>query len=244
MADNEKVIWDALMSYINNPFGAAAVMGNLRAESSLNPLCMTGKNAKQWKTAYEYATAVNTGQYDQYSFAHDGIAFGLAQWLFWSRKQALHTFAKGLDISSVATQLWFLAQELQQNYKTVWNALTTATDIATPCDIFMMKYEKPGTTTETAKQKRRSFAIGYFDKYTTDSKPAMDSKPKNKYVITSANSVIVRAGNSTDYSPIIRIEKVGSKYPWVATAANNWHAIKLSDRVGWIKGDYVNILEE
>ena len=39
-----KVIWNYLIDRINNPYGVAAVMGNLMAESSLNPANATGKN--------------------------------------------------------------------------------------------------------------------------------------------------------------------------------------------------------
>ena len=39
---NEKVIWDYIFNKCKNPYGAAAMMGNLMAESSLNPACVTG----------------------------------------------------------------------------------------------------------------------------------------------------------------------------------------------------------
>lgn len=37
MATNEKIIWDYLKSQIKNDYGVAGVMGNLYAESVLNP---------------------------------------------------------------------------------------------------------------------------------------------------------------------------------------------------------------
>ena len=102
---NEEKIWNLLMQRIQNPYGVAAIMGNLRAESSLSPICMTGKNAKQWKSKQEYVDAVNNYTYDRYSFAHDSIAFGLVQWCFYTRKEALFDYAEGMDIGSVEVQI-------------------------------------------------------------------------------------------------------------------------------------------
>lgn len=252
MASNEQLIWDLLMKAIHNPYGVAAVMGNLMAESSLNPMNMTGTKAKQWSNKNEYFNAVNLGTYDQFSFAHDGIAVGLAQWLYWSRKQALHEFAKGRDIGSVEVQIGYLLKELP-SYKTVWNALLTAVDIQTPCDTFMLKYEKPGTTTEAAKQKRRNYAMKYFDKYyepvaPDDPSPApvpepIPDIPKSKRVATTMSNVLVRCGNGKEFSTIGKILDQGTSYPWVATSENSWHAIKFHDRVGWISGSFSKIVE-
>ena len=42
MQDTPTIIWDFLYSRICNPYGVAALMGNLEAESSLNPFNATG----------------------------------------------------------------------------------------------------------------------------------------------------------------------------------------------------------
>ena len=258
MASNEKMIWDLLLAGIGNPYGAAAAMGNLRAESSLNPMNMTGTKAKQWKSGNEYVSAVNSGTYDQYSFAHDGIAFGLVQWCYWSRKQGLHEFAKGLDISDAKVQIDYMLKEVSTSYKTVWNALVNATEINTPCDIFMLKYEKPGTTTEAAKQKRRDFAAGYFDKYYEEpvkpapaapvfSEPVQEPKkpelPKIRQVVTTASGVRARTGNGMDFPIVTKIATQGTSYPWVATSENNWHAINIGTRVVWVSGAFSKVVE-
>lgn len=249
MATNEQKIWNLLMKGIGNPYGVAAVMGNLRAESSLNPLNMTGRNAKQWTNGSQYADAVNCGSYDQYSFAHDGIAFGLAQWLYWSRKQALHEFSKGKDIGSIEVQVAFLLQELPA-YKTVWTGIRSATNVSEASDLVMLKYEKPGTVTEAAKQKRRDFAISYFDKYyevaesTTTPPPISDSQPiKQKQVITTASNVLVRCGNGKEFTTLGKIADQGASYAWIASSENNWHAIKFHDRVGWVSGSFAKVDE-
>lgn len=237
-------IWNYIYGKLPNPYAVAAIMGNLYAESSLNPLTMTGKKKSQWISSFEYITAVNIGSYDQYSFAHDGIAFGLVQWTYWSRKQALHEFAKGRDIGSMETQIDFMFAELPK-YKTVWNALQNATEINSVCDIFMLKYEKPGTTTEAAKESRRAKAAAYFDMFAHKEKNESSKQevPKTKYVSTTVNNVLIRSGNGRQFPTVGRINLSGYMSKWVATSEDGWHAIEMKDRVGWISGEFAEIKE-
>ena len=249
MASNEQQIWDLLMAGIGNPYGVAAIMGNLRAESSLNPLNLTGRNAKQWTNGRQYADEVNGGMYDRYSFSHDNIAFGLVQWLYWSRKQALYDFANGQDIGSIDVQIGYLLEELPK-YKTVWQGVCSATNVSDASDLVMLKYEKPGTITEVAKQKRRDFAAAYFDRYylpySTPVEEPVASTPtvtKSKVVQTTSSNVLVRCGNGKDFSTVGKILDQGATYPWIATSENGWHAIKLHDRVVWVSGSFSKVVE-
>ena len=89
----EKLIWDFLMEKLDNPYGAAGLMGNLYAESSLIPNILQydyqsilGLNSK------EYTEAVDNGEYK--NFVDDCAGYGLAQWTFSTRKQGLLSFAK------------------------------------------------------------------------------------------------------------------------------------------------------
>ena len=104
----EKKIWDLLLKDIGNEYGVAGLMGNLMAESNLNPLCMTGGESKKWSGGQAYADAVNKGDYSKNYFSRDNIAFGLAQWLYWSRKEALYDYTALKDIGSVEAQIGFL----------------------------------------------------------------------------------------------------------------------------------------
>lgn len=90
---NEQVIHDYFRAKGLNEYGIAGLMGNLFAESGLNP--------KNLQNSYEnalgmndnaYVAAVDNGTYT--NFVQDKAGFGLAQWTYWSRKQALLNFAK------------------------------------------------------------------------------------------------------------------------------------------------------
>lgn len=173
--DNESKIWNFLIEKSKNPFGTAALMGNLFAESSLNPIKANGIK-KLGMTNQEYTDNVDGGWSD---FIHDGIAYGLAQWCFHTRKQGLldKAIIENKSIGDIDLQLEYLWEELQK-YKTAYNAVINAMDIRSASDVVMLKYEKPANTSETAKEKRANYAQQYFDKYA-----------KNKITVNAARNV-------------------------------------------------------
>ena len=66
---NESRIWGFLIGKIGNPFGAAGMMGNLYAESGLNPINL--QNTFERKLGYTdktYTAAVDNGSYGGFVF--------------------------------------------------------------------------------------------------------------------------------------------------------------------------------
>lgn len=160
---NEEIIWTYLNERLKNPYGTAAMMGNLFAESSLNPI-LANNIKKHGMTNETYTAAVDEHKND--NFVTDGIAYGLAQWCYHTRKKGLLDKAKavGKSIGDIYLQLEYLWNELQL-YKTVINALYDAKDIRTVSDVVLTKYEKPANQSEAVKIKRAGFGQKYFDKY-------------------------------------------------------------------------------
>ena len=162
---NEDKIWSALLAAIGNPCGAAGLMGNLYAESALNP-----KNLQQSferKLGYtddSYTAAVDAGSYS--NFVYDSAGYGLAQWTYWSRKSKLLIFARTRDasIGDLDMQLAFLLEEIR-GYTGVWAALVGATSVRAASDAVLTGYERPTDQGEAVKQKRASFGQRYFDTY-------------------------------------------------------------------------------
>lgn len=107
-------IWDYLLERIGNPYGTAGVMGNLQAESGLNPRNLQNSfEAKLGYTDDSYTEAVDSGKYG--GFVFDGAGYGLAQWTYWSRKTRLLAMARerSTSIGDLDTQLDVLWAELQ-----------------------------------------------------------------------------------------------------------------------------------
>lgn len=160
---NEEIIWNYLYDKLRNVYGVAALMGNLMAESSLNPLSANGVK-KYGLTNETYTAIVDEGKND--NFITDGIAYGLVQWCYKTRKQGLLEKARreNKSVGDIFLQLDYMWEELQK-YKTVLNALYSATNIREASDIVMLKYEKPSNTSETMKQRRAQYGEKYYSKY-------------------------------------------------------------------------------
>ena len=128
-------------------------MGNLYAESGLMPNNLQNAyNNKLGKTDAEYTAAVDNGSYG--NFVKDSAGYGLAQWTYWSRKQALFNHAKqaGVSIADLNMQLGFLWEELQ-GYTAVMDALKKAGSVRAASDAVLTGYEKPADQSETVKKK-------------------------------------------------------------------------------------------
>ena len=165
--DPEKTIWNTLQTAIGNAYGTAGLMGNLYAESALKPgnLQNTGNNALGM-TDEQFVAAVDSGEYSADKFIHDGYGMGLAQWTYYTRKQALLNFVKaaGKSIGDLETQLAFLLQEIK-GYTSVWSTLTTATSVREASDVVLMKYECPADQSEAVQVRRAGYGQQYYDKY-------------------------------------------------------------------------------
>lgn len=225
---NEKMIWDYLLNSTKNEMGTAAIMGNLMAESSLNPLCATGKN----KTA-NYAKDADNCAVD---FAHDGVAFGLVQWCFHTRKEGLLKYAKstGRSVGHLQMQLEYLIAEMRGNYHTAWAAACNAKSIREASDVIMLRYENPSTKTEAAKQKRAAYGQKFYDQFAkTQQKPENAAKPQQKMVRTT-DTVNIRAGSSLNTAKLGKMAK-GVSMEWLATE-NGFHKVAV-----WISGDFSEV---
>lgn len=161
---NEQLIWNYFKSHGLNDFGTAGLMGNLYAESGLNP-----KNLQQTyerKLGYSddsYTDAVDHGIYT--NFVKDSAGYGIAQWTFWSRKQALFSFAKSREksIGDLNMQLDFLMKELREGYIGVLNTLCNATSVLEASNEVLFRFERPANQDESVQAKRCAFGQRYYD---------------------------------------------------------------------------------
>ena len=163
LADREKTIWDYLFSKLGNAYGAAGVMGNLNAESSLSPINL--QNSYEKKLGYtdeSYTAAVDNGTYG--NFVKDTAGYGLAQWTYWSRKQGLLEFAKaqGKSIGDLTLQLDYLWKELTENYSGLLKTLQTSTSVEEASTAVLTKYARPADMGEAVQKRRAAFGEGYL----------------------------------------------------------------------------------
>ena len=147
--------------------GVFAIMGNMYVESALRANNM--QNSYEKRLGFNdstYTAAVDNGTYSVDSFAHDSCGYGLCQWTYWSRKQALLEYARvtGKSIGDAIMQADFCVREMQTSYKAVWNTLASPNnDLYTKVKYFCVNYEKPANQSESAIMNRYNKAIEVRD---------------------------------------------------------------------------------
>lgn len=144
VAEREKYIWSRLTAAGLTPAGAAGLMGNLYAESGLNPENLQNTHEKKLGlTDAAYTAAVDAGTYT--NFAGDGAGYGLAQWTYKTRKAALLAYvrAAGRSVGDLEAQVGFLLQELAGSYKGVLSTLKSAQDVRAASDAVLLQFERP-----------------------------------------------------------------------------------------------------
>lgn len=146
MSDNNEYIWAVLYNTIANEDGVAGLMGNLQAESGLVSYRLQGDFTPDYTKSISYTDRVNSGEISRNEFIHDAKGYGLAQWTYYTRKEALYDAwqASGYDsIGDVRLQVAFLLNELQTSYPSVYNTLVNTTDILTASNDVLFNFENP-----------------------------------------------------------------------------------------------------
>ena len=163
---NEERIWNFLIEKGLSRAGAAGLMGNLHAESGMNPKNLQNSfERKLGHTDDSYTAAVDNGSYG--NFVRDSAGYGLAQWTYWSRKQNMLDFAKatGKSIGDLEMQLDFLFKELSGGYKGVLDTLKAATSVKAASDCVLLNFERPADQSDSVKVKRAAYGQTYYDKF-------------------------------------------------------------------------------
>lgn len=247
-AADPKVIWNFLKSKGLNDYGVAGLMGNLYAESGLKPSNLQNSYEKSLNMSdLEYTIAVDNGSYN--NFVNDKAGYGLAQWTYYSRKQAMLDFHKkaGKSIADLETQLEFLMYELNRNYATsVLKVLKGAQSVLEASNAVLLKFERPADQSEAVQTKRASYGQKYFDTYGTVTEVKIelpqdkgDGKTKMKY--SSSNKPLVcMQTQSTCYKGTSKMTVKGVL--WHSTGANNPNLKRYvqpsddaSDKTAWLE---------
>lgn len=234
---NAKDIWDRIMKTIQNPYGTAALMGNLKTESQLNSkLLESSKARKMGITSDIYTQNVDNGQYTKEDFIRDKAGYGFVQWTYWSRKELLYDYARkvGKSIGDPEMQLdYILEEELPKYYKSVFRAMKEATkdNFREVSDTIALKYEKPSNTSEEFLANRAKFGQEFLNLYHSEK-----SKEEKIFVKAIAN-VNLRTGNSKAFAKVGSLKK-GKTLPFVAESINNWYAVEYGTSIVWLDSEF------
>nr|DAX24487.1 MAG TPA: N-acetylmuramoyl-L-alanine amidase [Caudoviricetes sp.] len=217
-------------------------MGNLYAESGLNPKNL--QNSYEKKLGYtdaQYTAAVDNGKYK--NFVKDSAGYGLAQWTYWSRKQALIDFCKtaGTSIGDLDMQLNFLWKELSDGYRGVINVLMNATSVIEASNTVLLQFERPADQSASVQLKRAEYGQAYYDKYANKNQEGgsvvMSNSSLVSYTKISPNKSSPR-NHSIDRISIhcvvgqCSVETLGNIFAPTSRQASSNYGIGLDGKIG------------
>lgn len=204
---NDEKIWNYLYQQIGNKFGVAGLMGNLYAESGLVPTNLQNTYEKSLGMSDDvYTSKVNSGDYS--NFIRDSAGYGIAQWTFWTRKQALLMYAreKKVSIGDLEMQLEFLIKELKETFPSLFSYLKTATSVKEASTKVLLEFEAPQAKNNISMQELRAgYSQGYYDKYGEAAKEEAkkeattiynlaEKSPYAKYILATSMNYISNSG--------------------------------------------------
>jgi hypothetical protein len=204
----DQYIWEYLRGRGLNSYAVAGIMGNLYAESGLKSTNLQNSFEKSLNmTDEQYTAAVDNNTYK--NFANDSAGYGLAQWTFNSRKQALFDYTRGAgaSIGDITKQMEFLYKELQ-GYTALMARLNASKTVLEASTAFLFDFEKPDDQSAAVQKKRAEYGQAYFNKYagstpapapTPPASPDLDNTPRDweKKAVDLAISRGIIAGDDT-----------------------------------------------
>ena len=193
--NNAQKIWNWLKSKGFNNYSCAGIIGNMDAESGLNPNNLQDScQARVGFNDEEYTKLVDSGVYTKTQFVYDQAGYGLAQWTWNTRKKALYDYAKskGTSIGDLQMQLEFFYKELSESFSSVLQGLKTATSVREASNIILLKYECPADQSVSVQDKRASMAQTYYSRFASGQAKEVEGVMGYKY-FTKGQAVKVSA---------------------------------------------------
>ena len=171
-----KTIYNDLRKYGMTHEGACAMLGNMKAESS-----MTANIAQRGMTSLSDEAYTRKFDSDPDSCIKDACGYGLCQWTFWSRKSNLWQFAQnwGVSVGSEDMQTAFAVQELKDDFPDLWKYLCTTNALYTAVERICKEFERPAVNNIAT---RYAFAESFLEELSphqaTVTAPAQKSELK------------------------------------------------------------------
>ena len=195
--NNAEKIWNFLTDNGLTAHGAAGLMGNLQAESGLVPNNLQNTYEKSLgMTDAAYTAAVDSGSYA--NFVRDSAGYGLAQWTYWSRKEALLNYARsrGASIGDLEMQLGFLLKELAEDFAGVLATLKKTGSILEASNAVLLNFERPANQGTSVQNTRAGYGQTFFDQFASKTTTSNKGGTTMSGKITTAAELAQRAENA------------------------------------------------
>lgn len=161
-SDNEAQIWNFFIDELGTPYGAAAVLANIKMESLCSPERVYGDLSEDCRFSKDYTGQVDSGAISREAFAYElpaegyGLSYGLCQWTG-DRKATLYDFAAEYEgsVGDLKVQCEYIMFELTYLYPSLLEILKNTSDYASATREFCYTYEQaavPGNRTLIARE--------------------------------------------------------------------------------------------
>ena len=162
----EEITFDAWYYYLNNVNGVAGLLGNMYAESGINPTNLQGSYERALGMSdTAYTAAVDSGTYG--NFIGDSAGYGLVQWTYSGYKRDILNYAQsnGYSIGNIYMQNKFLFKQFHtKNLLGVLDTLYNAKSVREASDAVLLRFERPRDQSENAQIRRSNFGQMILDR--------------------------------------------------------------------------------
>lgn len=230
-------LFNRLKKYGLTDAGAASVMGNMQSESGLKANNLQNNfESRLGFTDEAYTAAVDAGQYK--SFSTDGAGYGLCQWTYYSRKEALKKHVGSNSIGDWGSQVSFMMTELS-SLPTVLSALTSSTDVESCTKLFLEKFEVPaGWNDPWVLKARVDYAKDFLRRFGCES--VHSNVPYRIKVARTDLNIRASASSSSSSCGFIKPGVYTIDQESSGPGATLWG--KLKSGAGWVALDWVEKL--
>ncbi len=164
-------VWHYLKHKGFSDIAAAALMGNMEAESNCVSNRLQGDFTKGFKRSIDYTAQVDAGNISRHEFIYDGPGgggYGLCQWTYPPRKGGLYDLAEelGVSIGDEFLQVEWLTRELwQDEYKAVREVLEKSPSIRECSDMIVKQFLRPADQSEAVCKYRADLGREFYQQF-------------------------------------------------------------------------------
>ena len=165
---SKQTIWNTLRHKGFSHEAAAAILGNMEAESNCVSNRVQGDFSGGYENSASYTRMVDEGKISRHEFIHNGPGgggYGLCQWTYPTRKAGLYDLAqeKGASVGDESVQLeWFMKELWQEEYRSLREVLQGCSSVRTCSDALVKRFLKPADQSEAMLQKRADLAWDFY----------------------------------------------------------------------------------
>ena len=179
----KKNIWRFLKQKGFSDVAAAAIMGNMEAESGCVSYRLQGDFGKSIQKSKDYTAQVDAGKICRRAFVCEGQGgggYGRCQWTYPPRKEGLYDLAKeqGFSIGDEFLQVEWLTRELwQDEYGIVRDVLSKSVSIRECSDVLVKVYLRPADQSEAVLKKRAELGREFYQEFSDAEAEDPDGMP-------------------------------------------------------------------